>query len=142
VKRSTATPICTGENLYLRWGFRELLEKQAVDIIMPDLPKCCGLSEGKKIAAMAEVYYIPMAPHNVCGPLGTLASCHCCAAIPNFLVLEWHWVDRPHWNELLCTDQPLIQDGHIRLPETPGLGFELNEECARRYLRPETGFFE
>ena len=101
VKRCTSTPICAGENLYLRWGFRDLIEKQAVDIIMPDLPKCCGLSEGKKIANMAEVYYIPMAPHNVCGPLGTIASCHCCAAIPNFLVLEWHWVDRPYWDELL-----------------------------------------
>ena len=65
VKRATSTPICAGENLYLRWGFKDLLEKQAVDIIMPDLPKCCGLSEGKKIASMAEVYYIPMAPHNV-----------------------------------------------------------------------------
>jgi galactonate dehydratase len=142
VKRSTSTPICAGENLYLRWGFRDLLEKQAVDIIMPDLPKCCGLSEGKKIAAMAEVYYIPMAPHNVCGPLGTLASCHCCAAIPNFLVLEWHWVDRPYWDELLCAAEPIIQNGAITLSDRPGLGFELNEECARRYLRPETGFFE
>jgi galactonate dehydratase len=142
VKRCTSTPICTGENLYLRWGFRDLLEKQAVDVIMPDLPKCCGLSEGKKIASMAEVYYIPMAPHNVCGPLGTLASCHCCAAIPNFLVLEWHWVDRPHWNELLLTDTPIIQDGYINLSDRPGLGYELNEECARRYLRPGTGLFE
>jgi galactonate dehydratase len=141
VKRSTSTPICAGENLYLRWGFRELLEQQAVDIIMPDLPKCCGLSEGKKIAAMAEVYYIPMAPHNVCGPLGTLASCHCCAAIPNFLVLEWHWVDRSYWDELLIGDGPIIRDGHIQLSDKPGLGCELNEECARRYLRPESGFF-
>jgi galactonate dehydratase len=142
VKRSTSTPICAGENIYLRWGFRELLEKQAVDIIMPDLPKCCGLSEGKKIASMAEVYYVPMAPHNVCGPLGTLASCHCCAAIPNFLVLEWHWVDRPYWDELLCVEGPIIQDGHVLLPETPGLGYELNEECARRYAREGAPFFE
>jgi galactonate dehydratase len=141
VKRCTSTPICAGENLYLRWGFRELLEQQAVDIIMPDLPKCCGLSEGKKIANLAELYYIPMAPHNVCGPLGTIASCHCCAAIPNFLVLEWHWVDRPYWDELLIGDGPIIRDGHIQLSDKPGLGCELNEECARRYLRPESGFF-
>jgi galactonate dehydratase len=142
VKRCTSTPICAGENLYLRWGFRNLIEEQAVDIIMPDLPKCCGLSEGKKIANMAEVYYIPMAPHNVCGPLGTIASAHCCAAIPNFLVLEWHWVDRAYWDELLCEEGPVIRDGHIQLSEQPGLGCELNEECARRYLRPESGFFE
>jgi galactonate dehydratase len=82
-----------------------------------------------------------MAPHNVCGPLGTLASCHCCAAIPNFLVLEWHWVDRPYWDELLIGDGPIIRDGHIQLSDKPGLGCELNEECARRYLRPESGFF-
>jgi galactonate dehydratase len=142
VKRSTRTPICAGECLYLRWGFRDLLEQQAVDIIMPDLPKCCGLSEGRKIANMAEVYYVPLAPHNVCGPLGTIASCHVCASIPNFLVLEWHWMERPHWNELLICDAPIIEEGHIRVPDRPGLGYELNEECARRYLRPGTGMFE
>jgi galactonate dehydratase len=142
VKRATRTPICAGENLYLRWGFRDLIEQQAVDIIMPDLPKCCGLSEGRKIANMAEVYYIPLAPHNVCGPLGTIASCHVCASIPNFLVLEWHWLDRAYWDELLITEAPIIQDGHILLSERPGLGFELNEDCARRYLRPGTVCFE
>jgi galactonate dehydratase len=141
VKRATRTPICAGENIYLRWGFRELLEEQAVDVIMPDLPKCGGLSEGKKIANMAEVYYVPMAPHNVCGPLGTVASCHCCAAVPNFLVLEWHWLERPHWHELVLADPPLIQDGHIALSERPGLGVELNIEAAERHLRPGTRLF-
>jgi galactonate dehydratase len=141
VKRSTTTPICAGENIYLRWGFKDLLEKQAVDIIMPDLPKCCGLSEGKKIANMAEVYYIPMAPHNVTGPLGTIASCHCCAAIPNFLVLEWHWLERPHWHTLVQADPPLIQNGYITLSDRPGLGVELNEEAAEKHLRPGTRLF-
>jgi galactonate dehydratase len=89
VKRSTRTPLCAGENLYLRWGFRDLLEQQAVDVIMPDLPKCGGLSEGRKIANMAEVYYIPFAPHNVCGPVGTIASCHACATIP--FPTSWYW---------------------------------------------------
>ena len=142
VKRATRTPICAEENLYLRWGFRDLIEKQAVDVIMPDIPKCCGLSEGRKIATMAEVYYIPLAPHNVCGPLGTIASCHVCATVPNFLVLEWHWVDRPAWHELVCADPPLIQNGHIRLPDGPGLGVELNEDAAREYARPGSAFFE
>jgi galactonate dehydratase len=141
VKASTSTPICAGENLYLRWGFKDLLEKQAVDIIMPDLPKCCGLSEGKKIANMAEVYYIPLAPHNVCGPLGTIASCHCCAAVPNFLVLEWHWMERPHWHDLVLADPPLIQDGYITLNDRPGLGWDLNEEAAEKHLRPGTRLF-
>ncbi|MFH1085851.1 MAG: mandelate racemase/muconate lactonizing enzyme family protein [Chloroflexota bacterium] len=141
VKRATSTPICAGENIYLRWGFKDVLEKQAVDIIMPDLPKCCGLSEGKKIASMAEVYYIPMAPHNVCGPLGTVASAHCCAAIPNFLVLEWHWMERPHWHDLVVADPPIIQDGYITLSDRPGLGYDLNEEAAEKHLRPGTRLF-
>ena len=141
VKRSTRTPICVGENLYLRYGFRDLLEKQAVHVIMPDIPKCGGLSEGRKIANMAEIYYIPIAPHNVSGPLGTIASCHVCATVPNFLVLEWHWMYRPEWNDLVITEEPLIQDGYIRLPDAPGLGVEINEEVARRYMRPGTTFF-
>lgn len=94
VKRSTTTPICAGENLYLRHGFRELIEKQAVDAIMPDIPKCGGLSECRKIANLAELYYIPFAPHNVASPIGTLASCHVCASIPNFLIIEFHWFHR------------------------------------------------
>ena len=141
VKRCTRTPICAGENLYTRWGFRELIEKQAVDVIMPDLPKCGGLSEGRKIANHAETYYLPFAPHNVCGPLGTVASCHCCASIPNFLVLEWHWVDRPHWHELVLADPPLIHDGYIVLPEGPGLGVELNEEALAAYARADRPIF-
>jgi galactonate dehydratase len=141
VKRSTRTPICTGENVYLRWGFRELLETQAVDIIMPDLNKCCGISEGKKIANMAEVYYIPVAPHNVVGPLGTMASCHCCATFPNFLVLEWHWLDRPYWHDLVQMEAPMIQDGYIHISDRPGLGVELNEAAAEKYLRPGTRLF-
>jgi galactonate dehydratase len=141
VKRSTTTPICAGENLYLRWGFRDLIEQQAVDVIMPDLPKCCGLAEGKKIAALAEMYYISLAPHNVCGPLGTIASCHCCAAVPNFLVLEWHWLERPHWHILVRSEPPLIEAGYIRLPEGPGLGVELDVDAAERFLRPGTHLF-
>lgn len=142
VKDATQTPLCTGESLYLRYGFRELIEKQAVDAIMPDIPKCGGLSECRKIANLAEIYYIPLAPHNVCGPLGTLASCHVCASIPNFLVIEWHWMNRPHWNELVITDEPIIQNGYIKVPEKPGIGVELNDEAARKYMKPNSRFFE
>lgn len=142
VKNSTSTPICAGENLFLRYGFRDLIEKQAVDIIMPDIPKCCGLSEGRKIANMAEIYYIPMAPHNVCGPLGTIASCHVCASIPNFLVLEWHWLDREYWDDLVITDRPVIEDGYITLSDKPGLGVEVNLETMKKYLRPGAKLFD
>ncbi|MEK7397565.1 MAG: mandelate racemase/muconate lactonizing enzyme family protein, partial [Candidatus Poribacteria bacterium] len=142
VKRSTSTPICAGENLFMRHGFRELIEKQAVDVIMPDIPKCCGLSEGRKIANMAELYYIAMAPHNVCGPLGTIASCHVCASIPNFLVLEWHWLGRKHWNELVITEKPIIENGYITLSDKPGLGVEINPDGVQKYLKPGTKLFD
>ena len=141
VRRASRTPICAGENLYTRWGFRELFEQQAVDVVMPDIPKCGGLAECRKIANMAETYYVPFAPHNVCGPLGTMASCHVCASVPNFLVLEWHWLERPHWNTLCLTDEPTIQNGYVKIPEKPGIGLEVNEEVMREYLRPGTELF-
>ena len=140
VTRSTTTPICAGENHFLRLGFKDIIEKHAVDIIMPDLPKCCGLSEGKKIANMAEIYFIPFAPHNVCGPLGTIASCHCCASVPNFLVLEWHWQERPHWHDLVKSDPAIIRDGYIELYDRPGLGWDIDEEACEKHLRPGTRF--
>jgi galactonate dehydratase len=142
VKCSTSTPICAGENLFLRYGFRDIIEKQAVDIIMPDIPKCCGLSEGRKIANLAEIYYIPLAPHNVCGPLGTIASCHVCASIPNFLVLEWHWLGRKHWDELVFTDKPIIDNGYIELSHKPGLGVEINPDGVKKHMRPGAKFFD
>ena len=95
VRASTTTPICCGENIYMRWGFREMFEKQAVDIIMPDFQKCGGLLEARKIADMAHTYFIPVAPHAVTSPIGMMATAHVCAAIPNFLVQEWHWIDSP-----------------------------------------------
>ncbi len=141
VKRCSPVPLCAGENLYLRWGFRDLLEQQAVDYIMPDIPKCGGLSECRKIANMAEVYYVPLAPHNVCGPLGTMASAHVCASIPNFLIMEWHWIDYAGWDELTIQDQPIIQAGHVVLTDKPGIGVEVNDEALLKYLRPGTILF-
>lgn len=141
VKRVSPVPLCAGENLYLRWGFRDLLEQQAVDVIMPDIPKCGGLSECRKIANMAEVYYVPLAPHNVCGPLGTLASAHVCATIPNFLIMEWHWIDYEGWDEMTIQEQPIIRDGHVVLTDRPGIGVEVNDDALARYLRPGTELF-
>jgi len=142
VKLNSPVPICSGENLYLRWGFRDLIEQQAVDTIMPDIPKCGGLSECRKIANMAEVYYIQFAPHNVCGPLGTMASAHVCASIPNFLVMEWHWVDYEGWDDFATRpDRPVIENGRINLTEAPGIGLEVNDEALRPYLRTGTTLF-
>ena len=128
ITHSTKTPICAGENAYLRYGFREIIEKQACDIIMPDISKCGGLSECRKIANMAESYYIPFAPHNNSSALSTVGDAHVCASVPNFLALEFHRFHDPTWNDVVLSDEPVIQDGHVVLHEKPGLGIELNEE--------------
>lgn len=142
VRSQTRTPICAGENLYLRWGFRELLEAQAADVIMPDVPKCGGLAESRKIANYAEVYYVPLAPHLVSTPLGTMATCHVCASVPNFLILEWHALEeREVWNSY-NTGASIVEDGHIRLGDAPGVGVELDMEAVRRHAVAGHGVFE
>lgn len=142
IRESTVTPICAGENLFLRHGFRELLEKRAVDIVMPDLQKCGGLLEGRKIADMAHVYYTPFAPHCVVSPIGTMASCHVCAAVPNFLVLEWHWITRLDLWRNFVREGDIIDKGFVPLPDRPGLGVEMNEEAARKVQVKDTPWFE
>jgi L-alanine-DL-glutamate epimerase-like enolase superfamily enzyme len=142
VKRASATPICAGENLYLRHGFRELIEKQAVDIIMPDIPKCGGLSECRKIANLAEMYSSPFAPHNVSSPIGTMASAHVCASVPNFLVLEFHWLHRDYWTTIIADKEDIIKGGFITLSDRPGIGLELDETVAREHQYPGTTWFE
>ena len=142
IRASTSTPICCGENIFLRWGFRELLEKRAVDIIMPDLQKCGGLLEGRKIADMAHTYYVPMAPHAVTSPIGMMATAHVCAAIPNFLVQEWHWIDTPDLWKNWVKEGEIIEKGYITLPDRPGIGVEMNEEGARKAQVPGTPWFE
>lgn len=142
VKRSTTTPICAGENLYLRHGFCELITQQAVSVIMPDIPKCGGLSECRKIANLAELYYIPFAPHNVASPIGSLASAHVCVSIPNFLVLEFHWLHRDYWTTIIKEKEDIIRDGYITLSDRPGIGLDLDEAVARQHQWPGTTWFE
>jgi galactonate dehydratase len=142
IRESTSTPICCGENLFLRHGFREVLEKRAADIIMPDLQKCGGLLEGRKIADMAHVYYVPFAPHCVVSPIGTMASCHVCAAVPNFLVLEWHWIQRLELWRNFVQQGDIIEKGFVTLPDRPGLGVDMNEEAARKVQVAGTPWFE
>jgi galactonate dehydratase len=142
VKRSTTTPICAGENLYLRHGFRDLVVSQAVDMIMPDIPKCGGLSECRKIANLAEIYYLPFAPHNVSSPIGTMASAHVCATVANFLVLEFHWLDRDYWTTIITDKDDIIDKGTITLTDRPGIGLELDETVARAHQYPGTTWFE
>lgn len=142
IRESTSTPICCGENIFLRHGFRELLEKRAVDIIMPDLQKCGGLLEGRKIADMAAAYYVPFAPHCCISPLGQMASCHVCASVPNFLALEWHWFPRLQQWKNFVKEGELIEKGYITVSDRPGVGVEVNDEAAKKYMMPGTTWFE
>jgi len=107
------------------------------------LQKVGGLSVAQTIAQFADVHTMPVAPHNISSPVGTLASAHFCAAIPNFLALEFHASDVPFWNDLIeGPPKPVIQNGFISVPQKPGLGINLNEEVARKYARPGESFFE
>jgi len=136
-------PVATGENLYLFEGFREILQTHALSIVTPDLQKVGGLAVANDIAHFADAQTIPVAPHNISSPVGTLAATHFCAAIPNFLVLEFHASHVPFWNDLVeGVPKPIIRNGFIALPEKPGLGIKLNERVARKYARKGEPFFE
>ncbi len=141
VTDASPVPICTGENHYTRHGIRPLITEQAVDIVQPDIPKMGGLLEAKKVADLADIYYIPVAAHNVCSPIGTVAACHTCASMRNFSVLEFHGQDVEWWNEMLSGSGALIEDGYITLPDGPGLGVELNEALASAHLCEDSTFF-
>ena len=142
IRATTSTPICCGENIYMRWGFREILEKRAADIIMPDFQKCGGLMEARKIADMAHTYYVPVAPHAVTSPIGMMATAHVCAAIPNFLVQEWHWIDSLELWRNWVKEGEIIEKGYIVPPERPGIGVEMNDDAARKAQVPGTSWFE
>src|SRR5208337_3077426 len=95
VSSRVRVPIATGENLFLFEGFEEIIAEHALSVVTPDLQKVGGLSIAQRIAQFAEVHSMPVAPHNISSPVGTLASAHFCAAIPNFLALEFHASDVP-----------------------------------------------
>ncbi len=139
---ASKVPIATGENLYTRQSFRPFIEKQACDIIQPDAQKCGGLLEMKRIADWADLYYLGMLCHNMCSPVGTIASAHACAAIRSFLALESDSVELPHWQDIIQHDGPIYRNGYFELPNKPGLGIELNEDVCRKHLAAGSGFFE
>jgi D-xylonate dehydratase len=133
VTHSTSTPIAVGENVYRKFGQRTLLEPQAVDIVAPDLPRVGGMRETRKIADLADMYYIPVAMHNVSSPIGTVASAHVGAAIPNSLAVEYHSYELGWWEDLVEEDN-LIQDGYMPIPEDPGLGLTLDLDAVEEHM--------
>ncbi len=133
-------PILSGENLYGSHEFGPLFERRAVAIVAPDLQKVGGLTEGRRICHMADRYFLPVAPHNIASPIGTMAAVHVAASVPNFLALEWHAADVPFWSDMVL-DSDLIVDGGIRVPSRPGLGVTPNESTLRMYAKENEPFF-
>ncbi|WP_026463026.1 mandelate racemase/muconate lactonizing enzyme family protein [Adhaeribacter aquaticus] len=140
------TPTCTGEDIYLKEGFKPLIDKRAVDIIHPDMGTSGGLLETKKIGDMAEEGGVAMAMHFAGSPVCFMANVHCAAATQNFLALEHHSVDTPWWENLvrMTGSKKMVEKGFANVPlDAPGLGIELNEEEVRKHLMPDAkGYFE
>lgn len=135
-------PILTGEDIYLMEPFEVLCKAQAVDIIQPDLSTAGGILETKRIGDMAQKYGVPMALHMAGTPVCAFANAHCAAATESFLVMENHSVDVPWWDSLVDgVEKPIINKGFIKVPDGPGLGFQLNEAAVKQHLQ-EPGYFE
>jgi galactonate dehydratase len=124
ISRKTHVPIATGERIFTKWGFREVLEKRAASILQPDLSHAGGIFECRIIAGMAESYYAAIAPHCPLGPIALAASVHLDALIPNFLIQE-----RVTFGEGYLKDPLVFKDGYIELPKGPGLGIELDMDA-------------
>ena len=137
ITAAITTPTTTGEDIYLKEEFIKLIDHHAVDIIHPDLASSGGLLETKRIGDYAEERGIAMAMHFAGTPVSFMANVHCAAATQNFVALEHHSVDLDYWEDLVDTEQPLIENGFAIVPEAPGLGVELNEEVVKQHLDEE-----
>lgn len=130
--RRTNVRVTASERIGTRWGFRELLEKRAVSVVMFDIAWCGGLSEARKIAAMAEAYELPVAPHDCTGPVGLAAAVHLSLHCPNALVQEMVRAFYFDWYQDLVTQLPPVTKGFIEAPPGPGLGTDLRPEVLER----------
>ncbi|MDV7142541.1 mandelate racemase/muconate lactonizing enzyme family protein [Tropicimonas sp. TH_r6] len=126
-------PICASETLGSRWAYRDLLETGAAGVVMVDLAWCGGLSEGRKIAAMAETWHLPVTPHDCTGPVVLCAGTHLSLNAPNALLQESVRAFYKTWYRDLVTALPPVSNGKITVPPGPGLGMELNPELDRAY---------
>jgi len=132
-EKASCAPICASETLGSRWAFRDLLETGAAGVIMLDLSWCGGLSEARKIAAMAEAWHLPIAPHDCTGPVVLCASTHLALNAPNALVQESVRAFYHTWYRDLVTALPTVDNGHITVPPGPGLGLELAPDLEQKF---------
>jgi galactonate dehydratase len=140
IARGTHLPIATGERLFTKWAFRDVLEKRAATILQPDLCHCGGIMEARLIAGMAEAYYATLAPHNPLGPISLASGLQLAASIPNFLCQE-----QVNLGDGYLKQPFKVEDGHVQLPTGPGLGIEIDENLLADQLdhdwrNPETYF--
>ena len=131
-RQRTGLPVTASETLSYRTGYKDLLEAKAVDIVMPDLSWCGGISEAKKIATMAEAYQLPVAPHDCTGPVVLTASSHLSLNAPNALLQETVRAFYTGWYKEIVTVLPIIEEGYLRLEPNPGLGLELLPDFLKR----------
>lgn len=132
-KQNINIPVVTGEELYTKFEFREIFEKQAADIINPDVCNVGGILELKEIAAMAEPYFVVVSPHNYNSTtLGLAATVNASATMPNFLITEY-FVNFEELGKNIATTPFEVENGYINLPESPGLGIDLDEESLAKY---------
>ena len=137
VQSELSIPIATGERLLNRWEFYRLLQTGGCRVVQPDLMHAGGITEVRRIAALADMHYVPVAPHNPGGPIATLATMHLCAAIPNFLVLEQMERERPI-RDAISTNPIQVVNGHFVVPSEPGLGTDIDLDRLEDYpFRPQ-----
>ena len=136
VRENTNAPICVGERLYTRWEFVPVFEGRLADYIMPDIVWTGGISEIKKIATMAEAYYVPISPHNAMGPLQVVAGAHVMMTVPNFYRLEHSIASIPAYNSFLT--KPInFHGGEVSVNDAPGLGVDIDMDAVSAALHPD-----
>lgn len=142
ISHAIETPTLTGEDIYLKEEFIKLCDSHAVDMVHPDMVSSGGILETKKIGDYAEEKGVSMALHWAGSPVSLMANVHCAAATQNFIALEHHHVDVEGFEDLASlVSKPIVDNGFIKVPETPGLGVDLNEEAIKRQLREGEKYF-
>ena len=132
LRRRAQIPIATGEELYTKYQFQQLMALNGADIVQPDICLAGGFLEEKKIAAIAEAHYVQVAPHNPLGPLATLVNIHFAACTPNFVILEYQPDDASPRKDLIKGETIVAKDGYLEIPDKPGWGYEMDEDAFKR----------
>lgn len=142
VSEAVPCPVGYGEKQHTIMTWLPILESRAIGIALPDFMDGGGIAYGRDLARMCEIRSIPLCPHNYSDAIGTLAIAQVSAAIPNFIAMEFHFMDEPYWGGMIAGGWPVIENGYIAIPDKPGLGIEVDWDFARRNaIEASEGFF-